>query len=295
VLTVAIVLKPDLGSVFARAVQRGVGTIIGAVLGALILAVLPHGPLLLVPLGILAALLPYGRSRNFGLLAVFLTPLVVLLIDLRAPGGWQLAEDRLVDTVLGCAIALVVGYAPWPTSWQADLPDHFADAIRDVSRYMREALITAVASPDGAARPDHRERLPTRSRLQRRAYRALSDMRTEFQRTMSEPRPVSRRAAAWWPALVELEEVADAVTATTIAMAQGAPAPRPEAVAQLTNVLDEVAGAVRAGAPPAGGDSMPSDAALRPVTDAVRSVLDVIASRGRPPAATPAAASPVRS
>ena len=29
VLTVAIVLKPDFGSVFARAVQRGVGTIIG--------------------------------------------------------------------------------------------------------------------------------------------------------------------------------------------------------------------------------------------------------------------------
>jgi uncharacterized membrane protein YccC len=33
VLTVAIVLKPDHGSVFARALQRGIGTIVGAVLG----------------------------------------------------------------------------------------------------------------------------------------------------------------------------------------------------------------------------------------------------------------------
>jgi uncharacterized membrane protein YccC len=41
VLTVAIVLKPDLGSVFARAVQRGLGTVIGAVLGVVILIVVP--------------------------------------------------------------------------------------------------------------------------------------------------------------------------------------------------------------------------------------------------------------
>lgn len=40
-LTVAIILKPDYGSVFARAVQRGLGTVVGAVLGAAILAVVP--------------------------------------------------------------------------------------------------------------------------------------------------------------------------------------------------------------------------------------------------------------
>jgi uncharacterized membrane protein YccC len=294
VLTVAIVLKPDLGSVFARALQRGVGTIIGAVLGAVIVAAVPYGPLLLVPLAIFAALLPFGRSRNFGLLAVFLTPLVVLLIDLLAPGGWHLAEDRLVDTVLGCLIALAVGYAPWPMSWHADLPDHFAEAIRDVCRYMREALITAPASPDGAARPDQRERLPTRSRLQRRAYRALADMRTEFQRSMSEPRPVSRRAAAWWPAVVELEEVADAVTATAIAIGRGAPVPGPEAVEKLTSALEAIAHAVTAGIPPAGGAGLPADASLRPVTDAVRAVLGVIASP-QPPATAPAKKTPARS
>ena len=44
VLTVAIVVKPDNGSVFARALQRGIGTIVGAVLGAVILAAVPYGP-----------------------------------------------------------------------------------------------------------------------------------------------------------------------------------------------------------------------------------------------------------
>jgi hypothetical protein len=31
---------------------------------------------------------------------------------------------------------------------------------------------------------------------------------------MSEPAAVSRRASAWWPAIVALDEVADAATAT---------------------------------------------------------------------------------
>ena len=136
VLTVAIILKPDYGSVFARAVQRGVGTMVGAVLGAVILALVPYGPWLLLPFGVLAALLPYGKARNFGLAATFLTPLVVLLIDLLAVSGWRLAEERLVDTALASLIVLVFGYAPWPSAWQAHLPGQFAETLRTVSAYI---------------------------------------------------------------------------------------------------------------------------------------------------------------
>jgi uncharacterized membrane protein YccC len=287
VLTVAIVLKPDLGSVFARAVQRGVGTIIGAVLGAVILVLVPYGPWLLLPFGVLAALLPYGRSRNFGLMAVFLTPLVVVLIDLLVLGGWHLALDRLLDTVLGCAIALLFGYAPWPASWQAHLPGQFAETIRDVCQYTREALVAAPAAVPGARPPagPGGENLPKRSRLRRRAYRALSDLRTEFERTMAEPTPVSRRATARFPALVGLEELTDAVTATAVAVSHGAPAPSPNALLQVTAALGAIADAVQAGQAPPAVD-LPSDEPLRPVTDAVRSVLSVIASPKQPSAAS---------
>ena len=290
VLTVAVVLKPDFGSVFARAVQRGIGTVTGAVLGAVIITAIPYGAWLLIPFGLLAALLPYGRSRNYGLMAVFLTPLVVVLIDLLAPGGWRLAEDRLVDTLIGCAIVLLVGYAPWPGSWQAHLPGKFADAISGVSRYLHVAL----ASPpgeraqapggDAGARVPDAGTLPNRIRLRRQARRSLSDLRAEFERTMSEPRAISRQATAWWPALVGLDEVMDAVTATAVAIEHGAPAPSAGAVAQLAAALDSVATAVRAGVPPSSPPELPPEEPLRPVTEAVRAVLGVLASpRGRAP------------
>ena len=203
-LTVAIVLKPDYGSVFARALQRGIGTIVGAVAGAVLLALF-HGAWLLIPFGVLAALLPYGRNRNYGLLATFLTPLVVVLVDLLKPIGWRLAEDRLVDTLIGCAIVLVIGFAPWPMSWYAHLPGKFGQAALDVCEYMREAL----GASRGVSAPDSR---PARSRRLRSTYRALGDLRAEFQRTMSEPPSISRSATAWWPAVVGLEQVLDAVT-----------------------------------------------------------------------------------
>jgi hypothetical protein len=72
--------------------------------------------------------------------------------------------------------------------------------------------------------------------------------------------------------------VADATTATSVAIRQGAPAPSPDAVHQLTAALYAVADAIDAGVPPRVGD-LSADEVLKPVTDAVRPVLSVLGSR----------------
>ena len=63
-LAVAVILKPDFGSVFAHAWQYAAGTIIGAACGALILAAYPPDPVLLLPAVVFAALLPYGMMKR---------------------------------------------------------------------------------------------------------------------------------------------------------------------------------------------------------------------------------------
>jgi uncharacterized membrane protein YccC len=264
VLAVAIVVKPDNGSVFARAVQRGVGTIVGAELGAIILAAVPYGPWLLLPMAVLAAAQPHGRLRNFGLGATFMTPVIVLLIDLLAPAGWRLPEERLVDTLLGCAIVLLVGYVTWPSSWHSHLPRQFAATLRDACAFTAAALIP---DPDPVA-------CGRRWQLRRKSYRALGDLHGEYQRAMSEPAAVSRRASAWWPAIVALDAVADAATATGVAIRRGAPAPSPGAVHPLTGALYAVADAIDTGVPPRVCE-LPGDEALKPVTDAARPVLRI--------------------
>ena len=286
VLTVGIIMKPDYGSVFARAVQRGVGTMVGAVLGAAIVVIVPFGPWLLLPFGVLAALLPYGIARNFGLAATFLTPLVVLLIDLLSVSGWHLAEDRLIDTALASLIVLVVGYAPWPSAWQAHLPHQFAETLRTVATYMDEALVSMpagrIAATGTARSPDRApgEVPGLRSRLRRGAYRSLSNLRAEFQRTMSEPTAVSRRAAAWWPAVVALEEVMDSVTATVLDIGRGAPVPSAASVHALTGTLRAIADSIESETPPRLSGPLPTDPELEVVTASIRSVVSVLTNSG---------------
>lgn len=144
ILAVAVVLKPDFGSVFARALQYGAGTMIGAAAAGLILVTHPPQALLLVPLVTSAALMPFAMSRTYGYFGVVFTPLVVLLIGLISDGGWRLAQDRLVDILLGCGSVLCLGYAPWPSSWHANLPRDLADAIQQAARHLEQAWLPAV-------------------------------------------------------------------------------------------------------------------------------------------------------
>ena len=284
---------------FARALQRSIGTIVGAVAGAVLLAAF-HGVWLLVPLGVLAALLPYGRNRNYGLLATFLTPLVVVLVDLLKPVGWRLAGDRLIDTLIGCAIVLVIGFAPWPMSWYAHLPGKFGQAALDVCEYMKEALgapgeasgispaaVSPAAVGPAAVSPAAVSPAAARARRLRSTYRALGDMRAEFQRTMSEPPSISRSATAWWPVAVGLEQVLDAVTAVSLAVSRGASAPEPSSVRQLCHVLDAVGEAASTGTPLPAALDLPDDETLKPATEAVRALLGVLASGEQPGSPAP--------
>lgn len=202
-LTVAVTLKPDFGSVFARAVLRGTGTIVGVAIGGALLLVIPSIPVLLVIIGIFSAALPYAQRRNYGMFATFLTPVIVLLLDLGGTGDSQLVGSRLIDTAIGCAVVLVFGYLPWPGTWRSrtEFGARIADAADAVNAYLRIALGLGEGSRRGARRA---------------AYRRLSDVRTLLQQALAEPPMVSRRAAAWWPAIIALERVADATTSFVV-------------------------------------------------------------------------------
>src|SRR4051794_36537228 len=221
-LTVAIVLKPDFGSVFTRAVQRGIGTLLGVLVGSLLLTVLPRSPWILVAMALAAAVLPWARGANFGLFSVFLTPLVILLLDLAVPSGSGLVAARLEDTLIGCAIVLVFGYLLWPQTWRAPLD---------------EALRAAALALDGFVEAAFTGTPTERRRARRRCYRALTELQTQLQRRLAEPPPISTRAAAWWPVIVQLERTADAVTEAVIAIRSGESAPDPAQVAVLRRAI----------------------------------------------------------
>jgi hypothetical protein len=113
-LTVALVLQRNFASALTRTVQRGIGTAAGVLLsGLLLLGPLPNmGMVLLV--AVLAALRPIFKHRSYALYAALMTPLLVVIFSLGGPVTGSLLFERFLDTMIGCIISLVLGYAAWP-------------------------------------------------------------------------------------------------------------------------------------------------------------------------------------
>lgn len=197
-LTVALVMKPDLGSVFGRAMLRSIGTCIGVVIGAMLMALLPKGPVLVVVIAGLAALLPWAKSVSYAVLALALTPLVLILLDLMTPGlaTTDYGPQRLENTFIGAGIALVFGYFVWPRSRSRELATSFSCVMAALSDY----LAIACRGPEADA-----------ARAGRDCYVKLSDLRTILARCMAEPPPAGREAAAWIPLLASGERMCDRI------------------------------------------------------------------------------------
>ncbi|HLM05501.1 MAG TPA: FUSC family protein [Blastococcus sp.] len=248
-LTVALVLKPDFGSVFARAVQRAAGTLGGVLLGSALLAVLPRNAWVLVAMAATAAVLPWARNANFGLFSVFQTPLIILLLDLALPSQSGLVGARLIDTLIGCAIVLVFGYLLWPQTWRAPLDEALHHAALALDAFVEAAFTGSPAD---------------RRRARRRNYRALTELQTQLQRRLAEPPPISTRAAAWWPVIVQLERTADAVTEAVISRRDGDPAPDLAQLAVLRRAIRRMEEDVRASRTPDDAEIL-ADGMLAPV------------------------------
>ncbi|MBW8797982.1 MAG: FUSC family protein [Streptomyces sp.] len=231
-LTITFVLKPDFGSVFSRALLRALGTVAGLVVAATVLTVVPRGWWDVPVMTVLAPLVPALTPRGYGFQTAAITPVILLLSDVLNHQGTALLLPRLIDSLMGCAIALVAGYLLWPESWRTRVGDRLADAVADTAAYV-EMAFRADAEP------------AARARLRRRLYRDLSVVRTEFQRALTEPPPTGRRAAAWWPLVVAVERIVDATTAARVRVRHGAPPPDRAEVDQVTLQLRELAEGVR--------------------------------------------------
>ena len=126
---------------------------------------------------------------------------------------------------------LVFGYLLWPQTWRAPLDEALRDAALALDAFVEAAFTGSPAD---------------RRRARRRNYRALTELQTQLQRRLAEPPPISTRAAAWWPVIVQLERTSDAVTEAVIARRGGEPAPDLAQVAVLRRAIRRLEEDVRA-------------------------------------------------
>ncbi|QBJ97475.1 FUSC family protein [Rhodococcus sp. ABRD24] len=126
VITAAMILHqgPDRILGTYRAVHRFAGTVLGLVLLAGLTPFDPSGAALVLVVAAAMAGLQAYLVRNYGLAMVFITTLALLLAGLGSPNDLTgVTRDRLIETVIGVVVAVVVLWIVRPGAYRRILDD----------------------------------------------------------------------------------------------------------------------------------------------------------------------------
>lgn len=128
ILTIIVCTMHTLGKTLKRSLQRILGTLAGALLGVIIVNFLGKD---LFPLEILLPvflfLAYYLRSYDYGVAAIFLTPAVLLFINLIDPSDTTVSWLRLSTTMAGGLIAVIFSYFLLPSYTEKMVDKKFLD------------------------------------------------------------------------------------------------------------------------------------------------------------------------
>lgn len=109
VAAVAALSGPTLRARVTRGSQRFVGTLLGVAFAAVILPLHPRGVVAVCVITALQVAAELLVGRNYALALVFVTPLALMMGQLvHEVAVTPLLVDRAVETLIGCAVALVV-------------------------------------------------------------------------------------------------------------------------------------------------------------------------------------------
>ncbi|MDQ1361859.1 MAG: hypothetical protein QOJ44_2236 [Acidimicrobiaceae bacterium] len=191
-LTVAVVLRPFTAATFERTLLRVAGTIAGGIIAAAVVSGV-HGSVASVVLLFAFSALAFSLlPLNYGLAIVFLTPTVIVLVSAGAPNNWEVAAHRVVNTLIGAAIALAVAYLLWPRAERRSFPDTLTSAVLALGGHLDVVLAAYI---DG---PTAQQRVAIASAHQQ-AGLAVDNAQVGFQRLLGGGRPhhVEQTSVLW--------------------------------------------------------------------------------------------------
>ncbi|GAB2838510.1 FUSC family protein [Streptomyces deserti] len=238
--TAVFLVKPDLGPLASRVLSRAAGTVLGALLFAALAAVLPRPEGLIALVAVSGALIPVA-TRHFAAQTAVVTVLVLALV--MVGGEPQASASRIGETLLACAIVLIVGHLPIPGQRGGGVRARLGAASRAAHAYLVHVLGEAQAPRIGTSGTpsDHRA---TRWTLRREAYRTLAEARTAISLAAHELPALARHTEGADEVAALLERLVDTTTACAVDLDDtGRLSPRH--TERLTALLDELAGRQR--------------------------------------------------
>ena len=140
------------GRTYMKAFQRSIGTVIGAIIGfGAANLVSGNSQLEVVLLFAVLFLAFYLFPVSYTLMSLFITMLIAFMYDLLLGGiSIQLMGARVIDTIAGAIIALIVSAFVFPKRTKDKVADSFDDFFGDLEGYVSSYINTFTVPEDKA-------------------------------------------------------------------------------------------------------------------------------------------------
>ena len=183
-LTIIVILKPGFSLSKQRNYQRLIGTVAGGLIGVLVLTFIPDKTAQFV-FFIVFMLGTYSFTRlNYVVSVIFMTPYVLILFKFLGVGGLNLAEERIIDTIIGSSIAFIAMYTIFPTWEFEQIQETLRDVVSANVNYWVKIAETITGRPVSI----------TEYKLARKdIYVKSANLSATFERMTSEPKSKQRK------------------------------------------------------------------------------------------------------
>lgn len=178
-LTIIVIMRPGYGLTKERSWHRIFGTILGGLIAFAVLSVV-HNAVFIGALAIVSIILGFTfTTTNYKIGATFVTIYVVFVYGLLTPNIENVIQFRILDTLVGAALAFIANYFFWP-SWEfLNAPLHLKKSIEANRNYLSE--ISKFYNEKG--------NVTTSYRLARKnAFIEIGNLISSFQRMSQEPK-----------------------------------------------------------------------------------------------------------
>ena len=178
-LTILVISKPAFSLTKQRNYERIIGTIVGAVIGLTTLHYIQDKNILFVVLLICMVLSYSFQRKNYVVSVLFMTPYVLVLFNFLGMGGYSIASERIIDTLIGSGLAFLASYSLFPNWEHEKLKDAMISALKANSNYFKQVTVLYF---------EKMQNLTNYKLARKEVYVTSSNLASLFQRMFSEPK-----------------------------------------------------------------------------------------------------------
>jgi uncharacterized membrane protein YccC len=141
-LTLLIVIQPYYGATRKKGVERIIGTVAGIIVGGAIMLLPIKHEAFVVILIFISFFVAYYLRNNYKVGVFFVTIMLVVMMQLSKQGSWDLIWWRVLSTLIGSALAILISFAFWPMWEKQRFPSLLNKSLNMNLFFLNQAVLS---------------------------------------------------------------------------------------------------------------------------------------------------------